>query len=100
MAATATTKKTQEKPAAEQTTVEDTVVDEAVTSALTKFDSPAAYFESNQRKQFAALILEEVIADLKVVGASKLRKLVTSKVHKTVGQEFGRWKKAQSTAET
>eukprot|EP01048_Picozoa_sp_COSAG05_P003406 COSAG05_NODE_156_length_15696_cov_359.955440_7_plen_435_part_00 len=91
---------TPQKPADGQTTVDNTEVDEAIASALTKFDSPAAYFERNERKQFTTLILEEVMADLKAVGGSKLAKLVIAKVQKTVGQEFGRWKKAQSTTTT
>ena len=73
----------------------DIVVQEAIASALTKFDSPSAYFRRDQRKEFTALLLEEVVADLKAEG--KQKKQVKGAVMRAIGQEFGSWKRAQST---
>jgi hypothetical protein len=66
-------------------------VEDAIVSALTKFDSPEAYFARDERKQFTAMLLKEVVTDLKAEG--KLKKLATSAVMKRLGQEFGSWKK-------
>ena len=73
---------------------------EAIASALTKFDSPEAYFERDERKQFTTMVIEEVAADLKA--DEKLKKLVCGQVNKHIGQAFGSWKfaKAQSASGT
>eukprot|EP00927_Polykrikos_kofoidii_P001942 TRINITY_DN10750_c0_g1_i2.p1 TRINITY_DN10750_c0_g1~~TRINITY_DN10750_c0_g1_i2.p1 ORF type:complete len:494 (+),score=78.67 TRINITY_DN10750_c0_g1_i2:106-1587(+) len=61
----------------------------SIVSAMTKFDTPSAYFDRNERKQFTTMLLAEVLADLKV--DEKLKKQVTGSVMKRVGQEYGRW---------
>ena len=76
------------QPKSEQDVI---MVEDAIVSALTKFDSPEAYFARDERKRFTAMLLEEVVTDLKAEG--KLKKLATSAVMKRLGQEFGSWKK-------
>ncbi len=78
-----------------QPTAQDATVEEAIVSALTKFDTPDAYFDRDERKQFSDMLLAEVLADLKAEG--KVRKMVTGAVMKRLGQEYGRYKRALTT---
>ena len=75
---------------------QDIAVQEAIASALTKFDSPGVYFDRNERKEFTALLLEEVLTDLTAEKGSKLKKLVSGAVMKRLGQDFGSWKRANA----
>eukprot|EP01047_Picozoa_sp_COSAG01_P051192 COSAG01_NODE_5252_length_4381_cov_2.023343_4_plen_81_part_00 len=74
---------------------------EAILSVLTKFDSPAAFFDRDERKAFTALLMQEVLqsGDLpaSLVSDKQGKKRVMGAVNKNVGQEFGVWKRAQMT---
>merc|ERR1711907_389431 len=78
----------------QQSSEQHIAVQEAIASALTKFDSPEAYFERDERKQFTTMVIEEVSADLKA--DEKLKKLVYGQVNKHLGQTFGSWKSAKA----
>ena len=71
-------------------------VEDAITSALTKFDSLHAYFERGERAEIARLLLEEVVVDLEITPGKTgkvAQKFVAAQVQKCVGSEFGRWRR-------
>jgi hypothetical protein len=81
---------------ATQSAAQDATVEEAIVSALTKFDTPDVYFDRDERKKLTDMLLAEVLTDLNAEG--KVKKMVTGAVMEMLGQEYGRWKRGRDAA--
>ena len=75
-------------------------VEEAIASALTKFDSLQTFFAAGKRGEIAKLLQDEVTADLLGAEGAKGKegkqkaKFVGAQVQRAVGTAFGVWKKS------
>ena len=75
-------------------------VEEAIASALTKFDTMESFFAAGKRGEIAKLLQDEVTADLLGAEGTKGKegkqkaKFVGAQVQRAVGTAFGAWKKS------
>mmetsp|Transcript_20110 Transcript_20110/g.47898 ORF Transcript_20110/g.47898 Transcript_20110/m.47898 type:complete len:449 (+) Transcript_20110:133-1479(+) len=103
----APTKKTAPEQGAKARALDPADVKNGISSALTKFDVFDAAFSAKGKgaiPQISAMLVEEVLGDKALpmpVGEKekeKARKEVTAAVRLHVGEDFGRWQRAQAEA--
>ena len=94
----------QGKAPASRLIVDDTMVQAAIASALTKFDDLEASFATRGHVGTASILTAEVLrdADLELPAEEEARKAaakqVSSAVLKRVGMAFGAWQKNRGAA--